>query len=964
MKRIGLTYRSSFGLIVSSAGICAVLAGIPSLALAEGVDVQNGAAELERAVALLDDGTTTSTDGPALDAPSAEGGQTAALGAGAELVAPAAAQGQVIGEASTDPLVSGVEQPVEDPVPDVELGLPPVASDAQGEESDLEGLPADGASGDTLPSDDSASGKEPDDGLAEEGAPTTQVPAADAADEGALLAGEGELERADSVTPEVVIENGTYLIEAAGDLTKVLDVYAGMKENGANVQLYESNMSAAQRWTIKLDEATGYYTISLEGTNKVLDVTYGSTADGTNVQIYDSNLSDAQLWKFVKNGEAYSIVSKLRSDLVLDLFAGGTANGTNVQVWTSNGTQAQLFYLIPFASKVEPGELVDDGAYVLVTGGGQSGSYAVDIAAGSLSDGANAQIYSKNGTSAQRFYLKGDGEGFYTITSLGSGKVLEVANGNLVPMTNVRQWEANGTDAQKWAIHRNSDNSVSFVNKANGLVLDIYAGVFGNGSNLQVYRSNGSSAQKFWLASTSVLTDGIYVINPYGGGDKVIDIADGSSSNGAHAQVYDSNDSLAQRFQVVYDAETNTYRIRTAASGGWLTQDGSYVVQEGSSKTEASGSNTWETVWNGAYFSLKNVASGKVLSLGGGGTSNSSWLEVKAANGSRGQHFLFAAANLIADGLYEIHSALVSGGNLDVAAGSSASGAAIQVYTDNNSAAQKFFINSKNGAYTIRNFSSRKYVDVKDASTAQGALIHQWDLASSTSQLWNAQIADGGGVVFVNVKSGLALAVGSNNAAVQSAVDTSSAAQRWTLEETIGSGWFSEGGTWYYYYSDGSSQAFTNAAYSAYQAIKNWDSKTRYLLCIDNHNFRTVIFEGSAGNWVPVKDWICSVGTTSKYDATFGITARGVFEVLGKGLVMGNDPDYYYWTEFFIPSGSPDGEGQRFHSTGYYRGTGFPGAPYDTTIGAAETHGCVRLLFDCAKWVYDNVPIGSKVYSY
>jgi len=36
----------------------------------------------------------------------------------------------------------------------------------------------------------------------------------------------------------------------------------------------------------------------------------------------------------------------------------------------------------------------------------------------------------------------------------------------------------------------------------------------------------------------------------------------------------------------------------------------------------------------------------------------------------------------------------------------------------------------------------------------------------------------------------------------------------------------------------------------------------------------------------------------------------------------------------------------------------------DSTMGWSASHGCVRLDTDIAEWIYDNVPLGTKVVSY
>jgi hypothetical protein len=54
---------------------------------------------------------------------------------------------------------------------------------------------------------------------------------------------------------------------------------------------------------------------------------------------------------------------------------------------------------------------------------------------------------------------------------------------------------------------------------------------------------------------------------------------------------------------------------------------------------------------------------------------------------------------------------------------------------------------------------------------------------------------------------------------------------------------------------------------------------------------------------------------------------------------------------------------------GKYRlnlGEGFlmHGTPFKDSIGLASTHGCVRLRDEDIEWLYDNVPVGTKVYVY
>ncbi|CAN5262080.1 hypothetical protein BH09GEM1_BH09GEM1_25600 [soil metagenome] len=72
-------------------------------------------------------------------------------------------------------------------------------------------------------------------------------------------------------------------------------------------------------------------------------------------------------------------------------------------------------------------------------------------------------------------------------------------------------------------------------------------------------------------------------------------------------------------------------------------------------------------------------------------------------------------------------------------------------------------------------------------------------------------------------------------------------------------------------------------------------------------------------------------------------------------------------TLFIPPAGTKNA--QIAGELGHFRldlGDGYllHGTPYAKSIGAAVTHGCVRLHDDDIEWLYENVPVGTKVYIY
>lgn len=137
------------------------------------------------------------------------------------------------------------------------------------------------------------------------------------------------------------LTDGTYVVETVLQSGKVMDVSGGSSANGANVQLYQSNSTNAQRWRVTHD-SKGYVTLTNAGSGKVLDVNGASTADGANVQQYASNGTWAQKWIAIKNADgSYTFYSGMHDRKVLDVYGGMTSNGANVQLYAGNGTKAQ-----------------------------------------------------------------------------------------------------------------------------------------------------------------------------------------------------------------------------------------------------------------------------------------------------------------------------------------------------------------------------------------------------------------------------------------------------------------------------------------------------------------------------------------------------------------------------------------------------------------------------------------------
>ena len=136
------------------------------------------------------------------------------------------------------------------------------------------------------------------------------------------------------------LEDGTYTVSTVLKDGMVLDVADGSRKDGANVRLWSSNGTKAQRWTVSHD-SKGYVTLRNVNSGKALDVKDGKAANGSNVQQYAPNSYRSQKWVAVRSGSVYKLVSALSPSMALDVKDGKAANGSNVQIYTANGYRSQ-----------------------------------------------------------------------------------------------------------------------------------------------------------------------------------------------------------------------------------------------------------------------------------------------------------------------------------------------------------------------------------------------------------------------------------------------------------------------------------------------------------------------------------------------------------------------------------------------------------------------------------------------
>lgn len=459
-----------------------------------------------------------------------------------------------------------------------------------------------------------------------------------------------------------LIPDGKYVISSMLNSKYVLDIEGGSTSNYGNVQLYLNNESTAQAFKVSHD-AQGYVTFTNVNSGKVLDVSGGIASNGRNVQQYTSNGTRSQKWVIKKSGNGYTIVSALDSNFVLDLSSGKVNNGQNIQIYSSNGSNAQKWNLTKYLSKqekldqlaAENKNTLADGVYKI--GNAQNSNYVLDIASGSKNNGANVQLYLSNGTTAQSFKVTHDTNGYVTFTNVNSGRALDVSGGKVANYSNIQQYNSNGTKSQKWIVKKSGSGYTIISALDSNYVLDLSGGKVVNSRNIQLYQGNGSTAQQWTFEKNitererldematqnkSMMDDGVYYIKNRDV-KFALDVSGGSAYSGANVQLYSLNKTDAQKWLVSHDSK-GYVSFKNVNSGMYLTATSS---GNSANVNQQSQSNGYNQKWIIAFDSNQNIKiitalhSSRVLDVYGGKISNGSNIQLYTSNNSAAQKWVF-----------------------------------------------------------------------------------------------------------------------------------------------------------------------------------------------------------------------------------------------------------------------------------------------------------------------------------
>lgn len=291
---------------------------------------------------------------------------------------------------------------------------------------------------------------------------------------------------------DTAVADGIYYIKNSTS-SKVIDVSNGSHDNGGRVQIWSQNDSInTQKFKLE-KQSDGLYKITNINSGKVLDLSNGNTNNGATIQIWSYNSSScSQRWDIRKNGNVYNIYSSCATDKAIDIDSGQyNINGAKLHLWTYGNYKSQQFTF----SATTP--VVEDGVYVASPS--SNNNFAIDVIGGSTSENERFHLWSKIASlKNQQFNIQLQDDGYYSIQNVKSWLFMGVKDANYSAGTELTQRLGDGSCSQKWNIYK-YNNGYEIVNPCANMALDLSNGTSSNGKKIQIWDRNDTAAQRWTL---------------------------------------------------------------------------------------------------------------------------------------------------------------------------------------------------------------------------------------------------------------------------------------------------------------------------------------------------------------------------------------------------------------------------------------------------------------------------------
>lgn len=274
------------------------------------------------------------------------------------------------------------------------------------------------------------------------------------------------------------------------------------------------------------------------------------------------------------------------------------------------------------------------------------------------------------------------------------------------------------------------------------MVLDVSGAKTANKTNIQLYQNNDTNAQKWQVTHIS---GDYYYIKSQLNSNKVIDVNGGSKKSGANVQIYQSNGTNAQKWLIKY-AGDGYYYVVAKGSGLYLdvsgakTKNGTNIQIYKGNKTKAQKFKFIEliepkkedSIEDGTYTITSKLSSKKALDVAGGKTANSTNVQLYSLNDTWSQIWNIKYLN---NGYYSFTTYLNNSKALDVRGCKGVNGTNIQLYDSNGTKAQQWILKkTSDGYYYIISKVDNMYLDIKGSKTTNGTNVQLYHGNGSNAQ--------------------------------------------------------------------------------------------------------------------------------------------------------------------------------------------------------------------------------------
>ncbi|MFF5456042.1 RICIN domain-containing protein [Streptomyces sp. NPDC012950] len=166
------------------------------------------------------------------------------------------------------------------------------------------------------------------------------------------------------------------------------------------------------------------------------------------------------------------------------------------------GVPAAVVPYLLFAQDDSQAATVDGNAYYRLVSV-RSGK-ALDVNAFSTADGTRIQQWTDRNTANQQWRLRSTGDGYYELVNRNSGKVLGIAGDSTAQAAAAEQQTDSSSTSQEWRIGEVSgSDTVTFTSRRSGQVLDVSRGSTADGAAVVQYRGHGNTNQQWKLVKTA-----------------------------------------------------------------------------------------------------------------------------------------------------------------------------------------------------------------------------------------------------------------------------------------------------------------------------------------------------------------------------------------------------------------------------------------------------------------------------